>query len=178
MNISRLRARWAATTVLGLIVLGVMGVFESHIKHASGYGLMNLEASTTAALDSRIVGAWVQSGTAPMMGFVIGLDYLFMFTYGLAFFHSGLLVREAFAQAPGRGRRILTVLAFAPFLATAFDVLENAFEARMLFAGAATQQLACLASTATITKFVFFAIGIGLWLAGIAALASGRLKRT
>jgi hypothetical protein len=176
IDIATLRRRWGWTTLLALIVMGALWALDTHIKAASGYGIMDLEAATTAAGVNTITAAWTAASVAPQMGFLLGLDYLYMASYGLALFYGGLAARDAFAKTPGRARRALTVLAFAPLVGAAFDVMENAFEAKMLFAGA-TPQLACLAHVTTVTKFAFIVVGLVLSLAGLAGLFMGRLKR-
>lgn len=176
IDIATLRRRWGWMTLLALIVMGALWAIDTGVKAASGYGIMDLEAANTAAAVNTVTAAWTGAGVAPQMGFLLGLDYLYMASYGLALFYGGLAAREAFAKNPGRARRLLTVLAFAPLAGAAFDVVENAFEARMLFSGAAPQ-LACLAYATTVTKFAFIAVGLVLSLAGLAGLLSGRLKK-
>jgi hypothetical protein len=176
IDIATLRRRWGWTTLLALIVMGALWAIDTCVKTASGFGIMDLEGANTAAEVSTITAAWTGAGVAPQMGFLLGLDYLYMASYGLALFYGGLAAREAFAKNPGRARQLLTILAFAPLAGAAFDVVENAFEARTLFYGV-TPQIACLAYATTVAKFAFIAVGLVLSLAGLAGLLTGRLKR-
>lgn len=174
---TRLRARWGWTTVLAFTVMAVLGGLDTQIKTASGYGILDLEFVNTGAAVSAIMAAWADAGVLAQMGFLMGLDYLYMPAYGFALFYGVLAARESFAKAPGTARRILTLLAFAPLLGAGFDVIENALEAKMLFTGA-TDQLAALAYATTLAKFALIAIGMALSLVGLAGLLTGRLKRT
>ena len=133
---TRLRARWGWTTVLALTVMAVLGGLDAQIKAASGYGILDLEFTSAASGVNAIMSAWDQAGMLAQMGFLMGLDYLYMPAYGFSLFYGSLAAREAFAK-DGAARRILTVLAFAPLLGAGFDVIENALEAKMLFTGAA-----------------------------------------
>ena len=132
---TRLRARWGWTTVLALTVMAVLGGLDAQIKAASGYGILDLEFTSAASGVNAIMSAWEQAGMLAQMGFLMGLDYLYMPAYGFSLFYGSLAAREAFAK-DGAARRILTVLAFAPLLGAGFDVIENALEAKMLFTGA------------------------------------------
>lgn len=177
IEIGKLKARWALATLLALIVMGALWAVDTAIIAQSGQGIMQWEAAKTAPEMNRLISAWIATGAAPKMGFLLGLDYLYMPSYGFALFYGTLAAREAFARTPGAARRLLTTLAFAPLVGAAFDVFENAFEAKMLFAGSASPQLASIAYATTLMKFAFIAIGLVLSLAGVAGLFTGRLKR-
>lgn len=170
-----LRRRWAATTLLTLVVMAVLGGLDAQIKAASGYGVLDLEFTRSAAGVNAIMAAWAHAGMMAQIGFLLGFDYVYMPCYGFSLFYGALAAREAFARSAGAGR-IITTLAFAPLLGAAFDVVENALEAKMLFTGA-TEQLASLAYTVTLVKFALIAIGLVLALAGLVGLLTGRLKR-
>jgi len=176
IDTARLKARWAWTTALAITVMLVLAGLDARIKAASGYGILDLEFVRTAAEVNTITAAWAGAGMLAQMGFLMGLDYLYMPAYGFALFYGSLAAREAFARSPGARRRILTLLAFAPLAGAAFDVVENALEARMLFSGA-TDPIAGLAYTTTMTKFVLIDIGLVLSVAGLIGLFMGRLKR-
>ena len=172
---TRLRARWGWTTVLALTVMAVLGGLDAQITAASGYGILDLEFTSAASGVNAIMSAWEQAGMLAQMGFLMGLDYLYMPAYGFSLFYGSLAAREAFAK-DGAARRILTVLAFAPLLGAGFDVIENALEAKMLFTGA-TDPMASLAYASTLVKFALIAIGLALSVAGLAGLLTGRLKK-
>lgn len=178
MNIdtAKLRARWGWTTLVTFIVMAVVLGLDAQIKAASGYGILDLEMVKTAEQVSVITAAWARAEMLPQIGFFMGFDYLYMPAYGFSVFYGALAAREAFAAGPGTLRRLLTVLAFAPLAGASFDVVENALEAQMLFHGA-TDQLACLAYSATVAKFALIAVGLALTLTGLAGLLTGRLKR-
>lgn len=176
IDTTHLRARWGWTTVVTFIVLAVLGGLDAQIKAASGYGILDLEFVKTAEQVTVITSAWAEAGMLAQIGFLMGLDYLYMAAYGFALFYGALAAREAFAANPGTRRRVLTVLAFAPLAGAGLDVVENALEAQMLFHGA-TDQLAGAAYSVTQIKFALIAVGLALALAGLAGLLTGRLKR-
>lgn len=174
MDIKTLKARWGWTTLFTFVVAGALGYIDARVKAASGSGVLDLEFVGTAAQVDAITGAWQAAGVADEMGFLMGLDYLYMPLYGFSLFYGALAAREAFFRT-GTLRRIVTVLAFAPLLAAGLDVFENYFEARMLFEGA-TDALAKAAYGFTLAKFAGVLVGLVLALAGVAGLAMGRLK--
>ena len=176
IDVSRLKKRWLWTTLLTFILLAVLGGLDAQIKGASGYGILDLEFTSTAAGVNAIMSAWAQAGMLAQMGFLMGFDYLYMAAYGFSLFYGALAAREAFAKSAS-ARRILTFLAFAPLAGAGLDVVENALEARMLFHGA-TEPLAGITYSVTMVKFALIAIGFALALAGLAGLLTGRLKRT
>jgi hypothetical protein len=176
IDISKLKARWAWTTVLAIAVLAVLAGLDAQIKKASGFGILDLEFVNTAAEVNAITGAWAGADQLAQMGFLMGLDYLYMAAYGFALFYGALAAREAFAREPSARRRILTILAFAPLAGAALDVLENALEAKMLFT-TATDPLAGFTYAVTMTKFALIDVGLVLSVAGLVGLFMGRLKR-
>jgi len=174
---AKLKARWAWTSVLAITVGLLLAAVDARIKAASGYGILELEFVNTAAQVNAMTAAWANAGVEGEMGFLMGLDYLYMPAYGFSLFYGALACREAFAKTPGRARGLLTVAAFAPLAGAGFDVFENAFEARMLFSGA-TDQIAALTYAITMAKFVLIVVGLVLALAGLTGLFMGRLKTT
>ena len=170
-----LRRRWLWTTVLTFVVMAVLGGLDAQIKAASGYGILDLEFTSTAGGVNAIMSAWAQAGMLAQMGFLMGFDYVYMPAYGFSLFYGALAARAAFAKSD-QARRIVTLLAFAPLLGAGFDVIENALEAKMLFTGA-TERLAGLTYAVTLVKFALIAIGLALALAGLVGLVTGRLKK-
>jgi len=177
IDIGKLKARWGWTSLLALVVMGALWAIDTSIIARSGQGIMQWEAARNAPEMNRLISAWIATGAAPRMAFLLGLDYLYMPSYGFALFYGTLAAREAFARRPGAARRLLTTLAFAPLVGAVFDVFENAFEAKMLFAGSVSPQLASIAYATTMMKFAFIAIGLACSLAAIVGLFMGRLKR-
>lgn len=175
MDLKTVKARWGWATLLTLIVGAALGYMDGRVKAASGYGILDLEFVNTAEAVATITGAWQAAGVADEMGFLLGLDYLYMVSYGFALFYGSLAAREAFAKSPGPLRSILTVLAFAPLAGAALDVIENAGEARFLFVGV-QPDIAYAIWCVTLVKFAGVLIGLALALAGVAGLLMGRLK--
>ena len=177
INVGRLRAKWALTSAVMLIVMAVFLKLDGGLKAASGFNILDFEAADTAAGVAGVIAAWTHSGMLSRASFLIGLDYLYMPSYGLSLFYGGIAAREAFVRSPGGLRKAVTVLAFAPIAAALFDIGENVIEARALFIGV-SNGLVQLANILTVAKFSLAFVGVALSLIGIAGLVTGRLKNT
>ncbi len=176
IELNKLKARWAWTSVLAITVMMVLWALDTRIKAASGYGIMQLEFVNTAERVNAMTAAWANNGVEGEMGFLMGFDYVYMASYGFALFYGSLAFREAFAKAAGRWRSLLGVLAFAPLAGAGFDFFENAFEARMMFSGA-TDQIAGITYAITMAKFALIDVGLLLSLGALVGLFMGRLKQ-
>jgi hypothetical protein len=168
MTIQQLRRRWAITTVLAIVSFAVLAFLDQRLKAVSGFGTFDLQKVSDAGAVSDILAHWYAPSNAVTAGFDLGFDYLFMLLYGLAFFYSGLLVRERLAPKRGLLRRALQFVAAIPVAGALADVVENGLETKMLVTGP-TDQIAMLAFTATQAKLICFYIGIVLLIGAILA---------
>ncbi len=169
MQLSRkaLNARWAWTTVAAVVLLAVLNLIDSELRARTGYGTASMQGIGTGWGIRVIADHWTSPPDAVLAGFALGLDYLFIPLYGAALFFGSLAALDRFAPAPGRLRRIMTLLALAPIGAAICDGIENALELLML-TRAATNTLASIALEATAAKYLGILIGIVLTLAALA----------
>jgi hypothetical protein len=168
MQLSRkaLNARWAWTTAAAIAVLVVLNLVDSELKARTGYGTVSMQGVDTGWGIRVIADHWTSPPDAVLAGFALGLDYLFMPLYGAALFFGSLAALDRFAPAPGRLRRIMTLLALAPIGAAICDAIENSLELLMLMR-AATDTLASIALEATAAKYLGILIGVVLSLAAL-----------
>jgi hypothetical protein len=166
MRISRstLTRNWLWSTLAAIAVGAVLGGLDARLKLLTGAGTGDLQGFATAAQFEAAFHAWGVHAYLARAGFNLGIDYLFMPLYAVAFFYSGILTMEAFAPRPGLLRRLLTLAAMAPVAAAGLDAVENALELGMLW-GRPTDQLAGIAHTVSTAKWVGMTIGFAL-LAG------------
>jgi hypothetical protein len=159
--------RWEWLTLLAIGAFAVLYFLDVGLKSATGYGTVDLQSAQTAAEFKRIFAAWIARQHSAAAGFSLGFDYLFMPLYGLAFFYSGIIAREAFAPKKGLARRLMNYLALVPLAGALADAAENALEYSMMINGP-TDQMAQLAFTATNAKTICFYVGLVLLVAAIA----------
>jgi hypothetical protein len=85
-----------------------------------------------------------------------------MLFYGLAFYYSAILAREAFAPRPGHLRRILVLSAAIPIAAVLLDAVEDALEFSIMLLGL-DDDWAARAHAVTDAKWVAIYISLLLW---------------
>lgn len=170
-----LTRRWAITTLLGGLVFAVLLVSDLRLKALSGYGTADLQGFSTALQYQAAFKVW-PALYAVRAGFNWGLDYLLMPLYAAAFFHSGILAREAFAPRPGRLRRILTLLSAVPIAGAVLDGLENALQLSMMLNGA-SDGLAHIAFTISNAKWMAIYVGLALLLGAVMGRAQERAQK-
>jgi hypothetical protein len=173
MKLRTLIRLWLWVTLLAVVAFAVLAVIDGRLKAATGFGTLDLQSARTGMDDKRIFVAWIAREHAAMAGFDLGFDFLFMPLYAVSFYFSAMLAREAFAPKRGALRRLVDYLGFVPFIGAIADAVENSLEFNMLSAGA-NDQLASAAFTATNVKWVCFAVGVALLLAGTAGVVKLR----
>ena len=171
MQLSRkaLNARWAWTAGAAFAVLAALNLLEGVLRARTGFGTVDLQFVSSGWGIRVIMDHWVRPPDSVLAGFSLGLDFLFMPLYGAALFFGAIVALDRFAPRPGRLRRIMTLLAFAPVAAAICDAIENALELAMLNGGP-TDALARLALEATAAKYAGIAIGLALSVAGLVGL--------
>ena len=176
MPLKTLLRRWQWTTLFAVLAFGVLFFLDARLKAATGYGTVDLQSVQTALDFKRVLAAWIARQHAATAGFSLGFDYLFMLLYGLAFFYSGIIAREAFAPKKGVARRFMNYIALVPLAGALADAVENALEFAMM-SGAPTDEMAQLAFGATAAKMVCFYVGLALLVAAVAGFFKMRTPK-
>lgn len=156
--------RWLVTTLLAAAVFAVLAASDQRLKAMSGFGTADLQTFNSAAQYRAALFVWGHGTYGLWAGFCLGLDYLLMPLYALAFFFSAIVAREGFGARSPRIRRILTILAAVPIAGAFLDGLENLLELILLL-GRPSDGLAGIAHTVSGAKWVALYVGI-LLLAG------------
>lgn len=151
--------RWAITTLLALAVFAVLFWSDMRLRSLSGFATADLQSFTNAAQYRAAFYVWTPAAFAARAGFNLGLDYLFIPLYALAFFYSGILAREAFAPRPTRIRRLLTLMAAVPIAGGVLDAVENGLHLAMLM-GDASDSFAGIAFTLSSAKMSAAYVGL------------------
>ena len=167
--------RWIIASVLAALVFALIGWLDFGLKQASDYGTRDLQRFSTAGEYQLAFQAWASlyMGRATL---ILGVDYLLMPLYAMAFFYSGILTREAFAPGPGRLRRILTLLAAVPLAGAVLDAIENALEFGLL-SNDPSGALAQIAFEVSSAKWPALYVGVALWLGALFGRQLERQKR-
>jgi hypothetical protein len=178
VQISRqvLEKRWLYTTLAATLVFGVLWFLDFQLKQLSGYGTFDLQGFVSGAEFETAFHSWGVHAWLARAGFNLGLDYLFMPLYALAFFYSGIIVCDAFAPRPGPVRRILALAAIAPVVAAGLDAVENALQMQLMIGGP-TDALAQIAFTVSTAKMAGIYIGLLLLAGAVFARVQERKKR-
>jgi hypothetical protein len=178
VQISRqvLAKRWLYTTLAAALLLGLLSYLDFRLKQLSGYGTFDLQGFVSGAEYETAFHTWGVHAWLARAGFNLGLDYLFMPLYGLAFFYSGIIVTDAFAPRPGLLRRILTLAAIAPLVAAGLDAVENALEMQLMLGGP-TDDLARTAFTVSTAKMAGIYVGCLLLVGAVFAQVQARKKQ-
>lgn len=177
MPLKTLLRRWQWTTIWGIAAFGVLAYLDTALKAATGYGTVDLQSVQTAIDFKRVMAAWIARQHSASAGFSLGFDYLFMLLYGLAFYYSGIIAREAFTPKKGLLRQFMNYLALVPVAGALADAAENTFEFFMMRNGP-TDDLARLAFTATNAKMVCFYVGLVLLVAAVVGFFKLRKPKT
>ena len=166
MSLKLLLRRWLWLVLAALAAFAVLYWLDQKLKAETGFGTVDLQGLPTGLDYKRVFAAWIDRPHAVAAGFNLGFDYLFMLLYGLAFYYSAIVAREAFAPKRGTPRRVLSYLAIVPVLGAVADAAENAFQFWMLNTGA-SDALAEAAARATAVKDVCFVVGLLLLAASV-----------
>ncbi|MGZ5924080.1 MAG: hypothetical protein ACXWK2_05845 [Rhizomicrobium sp.] len=167
MPLKTLLLRWQWITIFAIVAFAILYSFDTGLKAATGFGTVDLQSAQTAMDFKRVFAAWIARQHSATAGFSLGFDYLFMPLYGVAFYYSAIIAREAFAPKKGLARRFMNYIALVPVAGAFADAVENALEFSMMINGA-TDSSAQLAFTATNVKMVCFYVGLVLLVAALA----------
>lgn len=140
-------------------------------------GIITFELAGTPEEATRIVEDWERAGAVDDAGFNLGFDFLYMPLYGAVL--AGLVIAVAHrARARGHSglHRLGVVVAWAPFLAVAFDVVETAALVRVLD-DPSTSGLPALAKACAVAKFVLLLATVA-YVVVVAVLSLARASRT
>ena len=171
MQLSRkaLNARWAWTSGAAFAVLAALNLIEGALRARTNYATLDLQGVSSGWGIRVIMDHWTSPPDSVLVGFSLGLDFLFIPLYAAALFFGAVVALDRFAPRPGRLRRIMSLLALAPVAGAICDMLENSLELVML-TGGPTDGLARLALEATAAKYVGVAIGLVLSMMGLVGL--------
>jgi hypothetical protein len=116
----RRRGRWLlALALVYLVVQIAIGAVNRPITtDAAPNGIVTLELAGTPEEATRIVDSWEREGALDEAGVSLGLDFLYMPLYAALL--AGLVV-----GVNRRRWKIGSAIAWAPFVAAAFDVVET-----------------------------------------------------
>lgn len=129
---------------------------------AAPQGIVSFELTWNSATAQRMLASWDQTARL-YAALSIGLDYLFMYAYGVLAWSLMRLRAMALAHA-GRPRlaHALRSLSFAAWAAILCDAVENAAMWRMLLEPVAPWPL--LASVLATLKFILLGLLLALWV--------------
>lgn len=168
MQISRkaLGPRWAWTTILAVLLFAVIYLLDSSLRADTGFGTADMQFVRSGYGLRTIADRWLAPTDAVQVGFVFGLDFLFIVAYGTALTFGAIAALDRFAPRPGLWRKIMTRLALAPIGAAICDAAENVLQLWMLV-HTPTNVLASYALEATAAKWLGIAIGVTLSVAAL-----------
>jgi hypothetical protein len=117
----RRRGRWlfALALVYAVVQIAIAAVNRPLSTDAAPDGIVTLELAGTREEASRIVDSWEREGALDEAGVSLGLDFLYMPLYAVLM--AGVLV----AVNRRAQWKIVSAVAWAPFIAAAFDVVET-----------------------------------------------------
>lgn len=134
-------------------------------------GIVSFELARNATASGLILDSWNGAAREAAM-LVQGVDFLFLLAYP-AFF--SLAAVQLAARLGGRWRSIGVPLAWAVWLATPLDVVENLALIRQIEHGP-SDGAAFVAWACALPKFGLVFAGAGFVVAGLAAMAVARLR--
>ena len=175
----RNRRRWfLGLLAVYLVVQVAIGAGNGALTTESAPdGIITFELAGTPEEASRIVSDWERAGAVDDAGFNLGFDFLYMPLYGAVL--AGLVVAVAH-RARGRGatgvHRLGVLVAWTPFLAVAFDVVETAALVRVLD-DPSLGGWPALARVCALAKFALLLVAVVYVLAGW-VLSLARASRT
>ncbi len=164
------RLFWLAGLVT-VLLLWVLGLVDKPLRTAAApNGIVSFELAHSFLQSQKILASW--DATAKLYAaFSLGLDYLFLVSYGLFLAWSVWLLAKRFGET-NRFRwvyRLGLVLAGLQILAAVLDAFENGFLIRLLF-GAQNPAFSAWAFYCASFKFLFVFLGIIYILLALLAL--------
>jgi hypothetical protein len=174
-RMTRRRALWLlAVAVVGLFA--VLAVLDGRMQDAGDHGIIAFEVAFTSGKAQEIVRAWGSDGhDAAQLS--LWLDYLYLIAYAAFFFLAVRALGDALAaRGWERLARPAAWICVLPLVSAACDAVEDLF--LLLVLGGHAQSLGPpLAGSFATVKFVCIVVTIAYLLAGLGALAVGRLRR-
>ncbi|MCF6278695.1 MAG: hypothetical protein L3J16_08105 [Anaerolineales bacterium] len=147
---------------LTLILVAVFRLLDAPLQNpVSPNGIVSFELAGTPEKANAILSSW-DARAQRFAAFGLGLDYLFMFAYGLTI---SLGVLMAAAKHSGKFESIGAFAGWGVLLAALFDALENLALWRMLI-NAATEAYPRLAAFSATVKFTLILFALVFALTG------------
>lgn len=168
-----LRISGIATAILFV----VLAIVDEAIKASGGPGIIAFELAGTTDRVAEILGHWGQEGRDAAR-VSLAIDFVYLVVYGVFLTLAVLELRDV-----GRARgwtayaRPGTAIALLPGLAAACDVVEDV-GLWLMIEGEGTAHIPPFATGFAIVKFAALAVVAVYLLAGLAALANVRYRRT
>jgi hypothetical protein len=175
-------ARMTRRRVLWLLAVAVVGLFavelayDGQMQDAGSHGIVAFEVAFTSGKAHEILVAWGSDGRHAAR-LSLWFDFLYLIAYGLFLW---LAVRALGDTLRARGwerlARPAPVVCVLPLIAAACDAVEDIFLLLQL-GGRATSIGPPLAGAFASVKFLGTGIALLYLLAGLIALAVGRMRR-
>ena len=165
------------TGIATAILFVVLAIVDEAIKASGGPGIVAFELAGTTERATEILGHWGQDGREAAR-VSLGIDFVYLVVYGVFLTLAVLELRDV-ARARGWDAyaRPGTAIAVLPGVAAACDVVEDA-GLWLMIEGVGTDPLPPVATGFAVVKFVALAVVAVYLLAGLAALANVRYRRT
>ena len=147
---------------LTLVLVGVFRLLDGPLQTpAAPNGIVSFELAGTPQKAESILQSW-DSRAQLFASFSLGIDYLFMLTYGLTI---SLAVLMAGEKHGGKFAQLGALLGWGILLAGLLDAIENLALWRILI-GVGTNSCPRIASISATIKFVLILLGLLFTLAG------------
>ncbi len=147
---------------LTLVLVGVFQLLDLPLRtSAAPNGILSFELAGTIEKADAILQSW-DSRAQLFAAFSLGLDYLFLFAYGLTISLGVLMVAE---KHGGRFSEIGKIIGWGVLLASLLDAIENLALWRLLSGWAQPHCAGTAAISATI-KFGLLLLGMGFAFIG------------
>lgn len=173
---TRRRGLWI-TGIATAILFVVLAIVDEAIKASGGPGIVAFELAGTTDRVAEILGHWGQGGRDAAR-VSLAIDFVYLVVYGVFLTLAVLELRDV---ARARGwldyARPGTAIAMLPGLAAACDVVEDV-GLWLMIEGEGTAHVPPIATGFAVVKFVALAVVVVYLLAGLAALANTRSRRT
>jgi len=165
------------TGIATAILFVVLAIVDEAIKASGGPGIIAFELAGTTTRAAEILGHWGQEGRDAAR-LSLGIDFVYLVVYGVFLTLAVLELRDV-ARARGWDAYAGpgTVIAVLPGVAAACDVVEDV-GLWLMIEGVGTGPLPLVATGFAIVKFAALAVVAVYLLAGLAALANARYRRT
>jgi hypothetical protein len=151
----------------------IFAPIEADLKGSTGYGVMEFELAWTSENINKIFSAWGQDGKNKQL-FVTIVDFFYIPSYG--FFMGGCILLIS-RKLEGKIQEIGLYMTLIPFIAGAFDVIENINLILMLTYDSYIWSLSpFIASLCATIKFGLLMVAIIFFIISIIYLIIKKLK--